>query len=68
MWHALHGPTLSLRKVRENAVQEQVQAGYIIVKHIAGILNLTDIFTKEDKDVQHFLQILHYILEAASHK
>ena len=41
-------------QIRENAVREQVQNDFIDVKHIAGRLNNSDIFTKEDKDVAHF--------------
>ena len=43
-------------QMRENAVREQVQKGFIEVKHIAGNQNTADIYTKEDKDVTHFLQ------------
>ena len=62
--HSLSTKGLRHIQIRENAVREQVQAGKIIVKHIAGVLNLSDLFTKEDKDVQHFLRIVHYILES----
>jgi hypothetical protein len=41
-------------QIRENAVREQVQKEFIEVQHIAGRLNNSDIFTKEDKDVPHF--------------
>jgi len=43
-------------QIRENAVREQVQTDFIEVQHIAGRLNNSDIFTKEDKDVTHFQQ------------
>ena len=43
-------------QIRENAVREQVQAKFIEVEHVAGKLNNSDIFTKEDKDVAHFQQ------------
>ena len=42
-------------QIRENAVREQVQAQLIQVKHIGGIHNSSDIFTKEDKDITHYL-------------
>ena len=43
-------------QIHENAVREQVQNNFIEVQHIAGRLNNSDIFTKEDKDVTHFQQ------------
>ena len=45
-------------QIRENAVREQVQKDFIDVVHIAGKLNNSDIFTKEDIDVAHFIQCL----------
>jgi hypothetical protein len=42
-------------QIRENAVRESVQKGFINVKHISGKLNLGDMFTKEEKDTTHFL-------------
>ena len=44
-------------QIRDNAVRESVQSGFIEVKHIEGRLNLLDMFTKEDKNVSHFLDI-----------
>ena len=41
-------------QIRENAVRENVQANVIDVHHIGGKLNPSDIFTKEDRDVDHF--------------
>ena len=64
--HSLSTKGLRHIQIRENAVREEVQAGRILVKHIAGILNISDLFTKEDKDVQHFLRIVHYILDSVS--
>ena len=49
-------------QMRENAVREQVQGNHIRVKHIRGILNISDMFTKEDKDGKHFITIRDYIL------
>jgi hypothetical protein len=42
--------------MRENAVRESTQKGIIDVVHLAGIKNPSDIFTKEDKDTNHFIQ------------
>ena len=44
-------------QIRENAVRESCINGFIEVKHIFGKLNLSDMFTKEDKDVQHFITL-----------
>ena len=41
-------------QIRENAVRECLQTNLIDVQHIGGKLNPSDIFTKEDKDVEHF--------------
>jgi hypothetical protein len=49
-------------QIRENAVRESVQKGFIEVKHIAGRLNLSDMFTKEDKDSAHFITIRDLVL------
>jgi hypothetical protein len=49
-------------QIRENAVRESCVNGFIEVKHIPGKLNLSDMFTKEDKDVPHFLMIRDHIL------
>jgi hypothetical protein len=47
-------------QIRENAVRESCVSNFIEVKHISG--NLSDLFTKEDKDVQHFISIRDLIL------
>ena len=41
-------------QIRENAVRENVQAKVVDVQHIGGKLNPSDIFTKEDRDINHF--------------
>ena len=53
-------------QMRENAVREQVQAGFIEVKHIAGNQNTADIFTKENKDVQHFIRCANTLVSDPS--
>ena len=42
-------------QIRENAIRESVQNGFIKIKHIEGKINFADIFTKEDKDAEHFI-------------
>ena len=49
-------------QIRENAVRESVQSNFIKVEHIPGKLNLSDMFTKEDKDTLHFLTIRDVVL------
>ena len=49
-------------QIRENAVRESVQSNFITVEHIAGKLNLSDMFTKEDKDTVYFLTIRDVVL------
>ena len=40
--------------MRENAIREQYQSGQINVLHIAGKINQSDMFTKEEKSTEHF--------------
>ena len=61
--HALTTKGLRHVQIRENAIREAVQLGIIQVRHIGGTINLSDLFTKEDKDVSHFQTIVSYILE-----
>jgi hypothetical protein len=42
-------------QMRENAVREQIQLGFITVEHIGGKQNLADAFTKEEKDTNHLI-------------
>ena len=64
--HSLSTKGLRHIQIRENAVQERVQAGYINVRHIGGDINLSDLFTKEDKDTQHFQRIVNEIMESVA--
>jgi hypothetical protein len=50
-------------QMRENAVHESIEKDFITVRrHVYGKCNLADLFTKEDKDVEHFIQLRNYIL------
>ena len=49
-------------QIRENAVRESVISGFIKVKHVKGKVNLSDLFTKEDRDTGHFLTIRDFII------
>ena len=42
-------------QIRENAVRESVQCGFAEIRHVDGKTNLADLFTKEDKDDNHFI-------------
>ena len=41
--------------MRENAIREQQAVEFVEVRHINGPKNLSDMFTKEDKDDKHFI-------------
>lgn len=43
--------------LRENRVREAQVAGHVHVKHIPGVINSADIFTKELKDSAHFRRL-----------
>jgi hypothetical protein len=49
-------------QIRENSVREAYHDKFINIHHIPGKLNLSDMFTKEEKDVQHFLTIRDVVL------
>jgi hypothetical protein len=49
-------------QMRENAVRESVQNGFIETKHCEGKYNLSDMFTKEDKDILHYITIRDHIM------
>ena len=51
--------TRSIRHIqlRENAVREAVQSGLISVMHVPGTSNPSDILTKEDRDVAHYISL-----------
>ena len=49
-------------QIRDNAVRESVQNNFIMIAHIAGKLNLSDMFTKEEKNAAHFITIRDHVL------
>eukprot|EP00957_Ditylum_brightwellii_P025824 1953840-Ditylum_brightwellii.AAC.1 len=55
-------------QIQENTVREAVHKGEVVVKHIAGDANLSDMFTKEEKNSTHFLLMRDTILEAPPEK
>jgi len=44
-------------QMKENCISENVHNNFIQVCHIHGKINLADIFTKEMKDVSHFIEL-----------
>jgi hypothetical protein len=49
-------------QIRENSVRESTQSGFLLVKHCPGKRNLSDMFTKEDKDTAHFIEIRDVVM------
>jgi len=44
-------------QMRENRVRENIHSNFISVAHVDGKCNIADIFTKEMKDVSHFVEL-----------
>ena len=51
-------------QIRDNAVRESIQDGFANVLHVAGNMNLADLFTKEDRDDKHFMAIRDILVTA----
>ena len=49
-------------QIKENAVRENIQNKNITVSHIEGKINIADIFTKEDKDHNHYIEMRNKLL------
>ena len=49
-------------QIRDNASREIVHQKKVRVTHIGGKDNPTDIFTKEQKDTEHFLKLRNIII------
>ena len=49
-------------QIKENVIRENIQKKTIDISHVEGKINIADIFTKEDKDHNHFLQMRNTIL------
>ena len=49
-------------QIRENAVRESVHGKIVKISHVNGADNLSDIFTKEDKDTTHYKRLRDHIL------
>ena len=60
--HSMTTKGLRHIQIRENAIREAVQRKFVNVLHIAGAVNLADLFTKEQKDPQHFIALRDIIM------
>ena len=49
-------------QIKENAIRESIQAGFVSIHHVEGKINLADLFTQEDKCVEHFVTIWDRIM------
>ena len=49
-------------QLRENDVREAIQQGLVDVTHVAGKDNMADIFTKEDRDVAHYIRMRNILI------
>ena len=48
--------------MRENRIRKSIQSNFVAIKHIDGKTNLADIFTKEMKDISHFVLLRDLIM------
>jgi len=44
-------------QMRENRIRENIVSKFVNILHIDGKINLADVFTKEIKDISHFVEI-----------
>jgi len=49
-------------QMKENRVRENIDSKFIAVYHIDGKLNIADIFTKEMKDIGHFVLVHDFFM------
>jgi hypothetical protein len=50
--------------IRENAVRDAILLLDIVLSHIAGVCNPSDLFTKEHRDLAHFLALVSCFLSS----
>jgi hypothetical protein len=50
--------------IRENAVRDAILLLDIVLSHIAGVRNPSDLFTKEHRDLPHFLSLVSCFLSS----
>ena len=49
-------------QINKNVVRKSIQSNTVEILHIPGSVNLSDIFTKEDRDSNHFLSLRNVVL------
>jgi len=49
-------------QMKENHVRENIANNFVTIQHIDGKINLANIFTKEMKDVGHFVELRDLIM------
>ena len=54
-------------QLRENAVRESVQDWTISIKHVPGKSNPSNIFTKADHGVQHYVPLRDCVVSPTPH-
>jgi len=55
-------------QMQENMVREQVVQKFVTIQHIGGQLNIADLFTKEMRDIAHFVGLRNLIMKSRSAK
>jgi hypothetical protein len=53
-------------QMRENRVRENVQSGFVKICHVQGKLNFADLFTKEMRDTNHFVELRYLMMKLRS--
>ncbi len=44
-------------QMKENHVRENVESQFVTIEHVGGKVNMADLFTKEMKDISHFVEL-----------
>jgi len=44
-------------QMRENRIRENIESRFVSIKHIDGKINIADVFTKEMRDINHFVTL-----------
>jgi hypothetical protein len=51
-------------QMKENRVRENVLSNFVSIKHVDGKVNIADIFTKQMKDVNHFVELRNLFMRS----
>jgi hypothetical protein len=52
--------------MKENHVRENVEHQCVSIQHIGGKQNLADLFTKEMKEITHFVELYDFMMRPRS--